>query len=93
MQLSIDVRGIPLTVDDTIFDDFRVLRLFDAMTRKGDVSACVEFGERVLGDEQMDNAMEQLETDGVCRVSEIAPFFLEVVDAAASAKDACDPKN
>lgn len=91
-EMQLIVRDIPVVIDDEVFDDFRTMRLL-AKVQKGDGMAAVDFIERVFGEEQVDNLIAQLESDGVCRASEFVPFCFEVVDAAAEERRAGSSKN
>lgn len=91
-EINFEVRGIPLSVEEEVFDDYRTLRLF-ARIRKDDTFAAVELFERVFGEEQVDNLIEQLEQDGTCKASDFVEFAFEAIDEAAKASMAGESKN
>ena len=91
-MVQVEVRGIPVSFDDSALDDFRMLRLL-ARIKDNDVLALPEFAERVFGAEQLENIMRSLEDDdGVCRLTDMVPFIFEAMDEAAKER-AAESKN
>ena len=83
--LTIEVDGIPMSVDRNAFDDFRLLGLA-AQYQDGDLTILYKLAVAFLGEEQLENVLRSVEeTRGHASISYMSGFINRLMEQTASA--------
>lgn len=80
---SVEIQGIPLTLDPNVFDDFELLDTLNEI-QEGNALKSPAFLRKVMGD-QYKTVLEYLRDPASGRVpaSRVAPFMQELMEALA----------
>ena len=76
-RITVEVDGIPVTIDRETMDDVEVMELLGEM--EDNPFVLPRLMRLVLGDEQYANVKRSLRRDGRCHVSDLLPFFSQVL--------------
>lgn len=92
--LAYEVEGIPVEVDEDVFNDFEFMEAIADLDASGNGFAYPRIARMLFGDSQLKNIKWQMkQEDGRVRADRMIHFIDATVEGAAKAKRAGDGKN
>lgn len=92
--LNLEVQGIPVDVDENVFNDFELMMMLGKLEATGNSFLFPAIAEKIYGEEQLKAIRWQMEKDdGFWRADRMIEFIHETIGSASEAKVAGDGKN